>query len=73
MSTPVLPYYGLFPGSEYDADSVEFMLAMERYIREQRRRFPTWQEALAVARSLGYRKVETATKLPAPPAVQEGG
>ncbi len=46
------------PGSEYDADEVEFLLAMERYKRK--RPFPTWTEVLRVLKGLGYRKVEVA-------------
>jgi hypothetical protein len=44
-------------GSQYDADAVEFMLAMDRYKRVARRPYPTAADVLAVARSLGYRKV----------------
>lgn len=44
-------------GSEYGEDEVEFMLAVEKYKREKRRPFPTSHEILAVAKSLGYRKV----------------
>lgn len=43
---------------DYGPDEVEFMLAMERYRREHRRRFPTCSEVLAVVKSLGYRKAE---------------
>jgi hypothetical protein len=41
-----------------DPDEVEFMLAMERYMREQRRPFPRSHEVLAVVKSLGYRKLQ---------------
>ena len=44
--------------TEYSDEELEFLKAMERYKREQRRRFPTFCEVLTVAKSLGYRKVE---------------
>ena len=44
-------------GCEYSADEREFLMAMDRYKRLNRRPFPTWQEVLAVVHSLGYRKV----------------
>jgi hypothetical protein len=47
-----------YPGSEYDADEIEFLMAMELYRRK--RPFPTWTEVLKVLKSLGYRKVEPA-------------
>lgn len=40
----------------YSADELEFMLAMERLKRRLGRQ-PTCRDVLAVARSLGYRKV----------------
>lgn len=43
-------------GDSYTADQVEFMMAVERYKRENHRPEPTWGEVLAVARRLGYRK-----------------
>lgn len=43
-------------GAEYDADEIEFMMAMEKYKRERRRQFPTWSEVLEVVKILGYRK-----------------
>lgn len=42
-------------GSDYTDEERVFMLAMEKYIRENRRPFPTWSEVLAVAHDLGYR------------------
>jgi hypothetical protein len=45
----------------YSEDEAEYLKAMERYRRENKRPFPTWAEALAVAIALGYRRV-------APPA-----
>lgn len=43
-------------GSEYTADEVEFMMAMDRYKREKGKPFPNWAEVLEVAKALGYRK-----------------
>lgn len=44
-------------GSEYTAEELDFLQAMEAYKRLHRRRFPAWSEVLAVVRDLGYRKV----------------
>src|SRR5438552_9123253 len=49
---------------DYNDDETEFMKAMDRYKRENRRPFPTWSEVLEVLRSLGYRRVAEATELP---------
>jgi hypothetical protein len=49
---------------DYSEEEMEFMRAMERYKRENRRPFPTWSEVLEVMISLGYRRVETPTDLP---------
>lgn len=45
-------------GSELTADDIEFMMAMDRYKREMGRPFPDCADVLAVAKSLGYRRVE---------------
>ena len=52
---------------DYTDDEIEFMKSMDLYKRANRRPFPTWSEVLEVMRSLGYRKVEAATKLPGLP------
>ncbi|MBY0459508.1 MAG: hypothetical protein K2V38_19470 [Gemmataceae bacterium] len=49
---------------DYSDDETEFMKAMDRYKRENRRPFPTWSEVLEVLRSLGYRRVAEVTDLP---------
>lgn len=49
---------------DYTDDETEFMKAMDRYKRENRRPFPTWSEVLEVLRSMGYRRVAEATELP---------
>jgi hypothetical protein len=49
---------------DYSDEETDFMKAMDRYKRENRRPFPTWSEVLEVLRSLGYRKVAEPTDLP---------
>jgi hypothetical protein len=51
---------GVNCGSEYTAEELEFLKAIDRYKRERQRPHPSWREILAVARSLGYRKVAEA-------------
>lgn len=40
----------------YTDEEREFLLAMERYKKANRRPFPTWSETLEVLKGLGYRK-----------------
>lgn len=40
----------------YTDDEVEFMLAIEKYKKTMKRRFPTNREILNVLKSLGYKK-----------------
>jgi hypothetical protein len=47
---------------EYTHEELEFMKAMDRYKREQRRPFPTWHEVLAVLKSLGYTRAARNTQ-----------
>ena len=49
---------------DYSEDETEFMKAMDRYKRENRRPFPTWNEVLEVLHSLGYLRTAEATALP---------
>ena len=49
---------------DYTDEETAFMKAMERYKRENRCPFPTWNDVLEVMRSLGYRKVAEQTDLP---------
>lgn len=44
------------PGSDYTDEERVFLVAMERYKREQRRPYPTWREVLHVVQALGYRR-----------------
>ena len=37
-------------------EQTEFILAMEKYKKINRRRYPTWSEALWVLKKLGYKK-----------------
>ena len=57
---------------DYSDDETDFMKAMDRYKRENRRPFPTWSEVLEVLRSLGYRKVAEPTDLPGTKKPQSG-
>ena len=49
---------------DYTDEETDFMKAMDRYKRDNRRPFPTWSEVLEVLRSLGYRRVAELTDLP---------
>ena len=40
------------PGSDYSDDERDFLIAMERYKREERRLFPTWREVLRAAANI---------------------
>lgn len=51
---------------DYTADELEFLKALDQYKRLHHRPHPTWAEVLAVAKSLGYRKV-------AAPELKRGG
>jgi hypothetical protein len=48
----------------YPPDEVEFMLAMHEYRETKNRPFPTWSEALRVAKALGYQKAGPDVPLP---------
>lgn len=41
---------------EYTPDQIEFMMAMERYMRERRRPYPDCRDVLVVVKELGYEK-----------------
>ncbi len=55
-----------YPGSDYSDEEREFLVAMERYKRQNRRPYPTWREVLHVVHSLGYRRVAE-PRAPRPP------
>lgn len=57
---------------DYSDEETEFMKAMDRYKRENRRPFPTWSEVLEVLRSLGYRRVAEPTPLPSSKKEKKG-
>lgn len=42
---------------EYTPDELEFMKALDKYKRDNRRPHPDWCEVMDVFRALGYRKV----------------
>ncbi len=62
---------GNFPGSEYTDDEREFIVAMGRYMDINRRKFPQFSEVLAVAHSLGWRRIAAPTALPTYPIKRE--
>jgi hypothetical protein len=51
-------------------EEIDFVKAMEQYMRANRRPFPTWSEVLEVLRALGYRKVAERTALPGRPSAK---
>lgn len=46
----------LHHGADYDADELEFIRAMDEFMRRTGKKFPTFVEVLDVAKSLGWRK-----------------
>ena len=59
---------------DYNDDETEFMKAMDRYSRENRRlTFPTGSEVLEVLRSLGYRRVAEPGPLPGGKMEEDAG
>jgi hypothetical protein len=46
-----------YPGAEYTQEETEFLRAMQRWMKANRCKFPSFADVLRVARSLGYRKV----------------
>lgn len=54
-------------GTDYSAEEVDFMLAIDQYKRVYRRPFPTSKEVLAVVKTLGYRK--TGQAIPPKPSI----
>ncbi len=44
-------------GTEYTADDMEFLKAVEEFKRKNKVKFPTHLDILTIAKSLGYRKV----------------
>ncbi len=57
-----------FPGSDYTDEEREFLQAIDRYKRVNKRPYPTWREVLKVLRGLGWRKAP-----PAPPSAAAPG
>lgn len=54
--TPLKGAYNVGVHEEYTEDELEFMMAMDRYKRDNNRPFPTWHEVYKVFVSLGYSK-----------------
>ncbi len=65
-------YLENYPGADMTPDEWEFLKAMERFQRENHRRYPTFREVLFVLESLGYRKAKPETPPPVPPRPEEG-
>ncbi len=42
----------------YNADELEFLVAIDRYKRHRRRPYPDWAEVLGVLKKLGWRKAK---------------
>ena len=42
---------------EMNDEQFDFLLAIDRYKRENKKPFPTWTEVLDVIKAMGYRKV----------------
>lgn len=49
---------------EYSPEEVEFLVAMDRYKRQNQRPCPTWREVREVFLALGYRKVGKRSQMP---------
>lgn len=60
-------------GADYTDDELQFLRAIVAYKQRRKRPFPTWREVLAIARSLGYRRVAEPTALPVPEVHVKGG
>jgi len=54
--------YTSFPGSDYTPAEAEFLKAVERYQRANKKKFLSHVDYLRVAASLGYRRVEQPTE-----------
>ena len=52
-----------WPGCDYSDDEREFIVAMDRFRHESKRRFPTCRDILAVIHELGYRKQNHETQI----------
>lgn len=55
-----------FPGSDYTDEEREFLRAIDRYKRVNKRPYPTWREVLKVLRGLGWRKAPPPAAAPGP-------
>lgn len=44
-------------GADYTEEEVEFLKVMDQYIRQSKRKFPTFVEILRLVKTLGYERV----------------
>jgi hypothetical protein len=58
----------LAAGSDYTAEEIAFMLALDRWKRATNTPHPSWKQILRVAIALGYRRVAAEEPLPLLPA-----
>jgi hypothetical protein len=54
----------VFPGCDYSDEEREFLQAIDRYKRKQRRPYPTWREVLTILRGLGWRRTPPISAAP---------
>jgi hypothetical protein len=64
MPGRITPGYGSYDRDPVTPEELEWLKAIDRYKHEENRPFLTWREVLAIALSLGYRKVAEPTALP---------
>jgi len=64
---PLDTHSSIDQGANYTDEERQFLQAIDAYQRQRRRPFPSFTEILAVARSLGYRRVAAAEALPPSP------
>lgn len=50
-----------FPGCDYTAEEIDFMLALDKWKRENNKPYPTCRDVLGVLKGIGYRKSGEAT------------
>ncbi len=53
-----LSYEGLYPGSEYSPEDLEFLLAVEAYQKKHSARFLSFVEIFIIVKSLGYVRLD---------------
>ena len=58
-------------GDGYTEEEFEFLKAIQEYKQKAQRPWPAWTEILAIAHSLGYRKVAAKGPLPKRPVIPD--